>query len=319
MATVMNDEQLEFDLGADEKATNVTFGEEAGEENKSNTDTAVVEQPAAQDNQSQRQELDSVNDAVQKRISKLTARMREAERREQAALEYAKGLQNQAQALQQKLVHTDYSRLNEAKARLDTQQAALRQIIKKAREENDIDTETEAQERLAALVQEQRQVATWLQDQPQNYQQQVQQQYQQPQNYQQPAQQAPQPAPRAPDPRAEEWAAANPWFGQNRMMTYAAWGIHQQLIEEEGIDPSSDEYYTELDQRLRSEFPKQFAGEQSSNQSSRQQRSAPAVAPATRSSGVNTVRRTVRLSPSQVAIAKKLGVPLEEYAKYVKE
>jgi len=319
MATVMNDEQLEFDLGADEKATNVTFGEES-EDGKANEAPAVVEQPAPQDNnQSQRQELDAVNDTVQKRIAKLTARMREAERREQAALEYAKGLQNQAQALQQKLVHTDYSRLNEAKARLETQQAALRQIIKKAREENDIDTETEAQERLAALVQEQRQVATWLQDQPQNYQQQVQQQYQQPQNYQQPVQQAPQPAPRAPDPRAEEWAAANPWFGQNRMMTYAAWGIHQQLIEEEGIDPSSDEYYTELDQRLRNEFPKHFAGEQSSTQSTRQQRSAPAVAPATRSSGVNTVRRTVRLSPSQVAIAKKLGVPLEEYAKYVKE
>ena len=313
MATVMTDEQLEFDLGADEKATNVTFGEES-EEGKSNEAPAVVEQPAPQDNnQSQRQELDAVNDTVQKRIAKLTARMREAERREQAALEYAKGLQNQAQALQQKLVHTDYSRLNEAKARLDTQQAALRQIIKKAREENDIDTETEAQERLAALVQEQRQVAGWLQEQPQNFQQQVQQQYQQP------VQQAPQPAPRAPDPRAEEWAAANPWFGQNRMMTYAAWGIHQQLIEEEGIDPSSDEYYTELDQRLRNEFPKHFAGEQSSTQSSRQQRSAPAVAPATRSSGVNTVRRTVRLSPSQVAIAKKLGVPLEEYAKYVKE
>jgi hypothetical protein len=312
----MNDEQLEFDLGADEKATNVTFGEEAGDENKSNTETAVVEQPEARDNSAQKQELDAVADNVQKRIAKLTARMREAERREQAALEYAKGLQNQAQVLQQKLVHTDYSRLNEAKARLDTQQAALRQIIKKAREENDIDTETEAQERLAALVQEQRQVATWLQDQPQNYQQQVQQQYQQPT---QQVQQAPQPAPRAPDPRAEEWASKNPWFGQNRMMTYAAWGIHQQLIEEEGIDPNSDEYYTELDERLRNEFPKQFAGEQAPTQSSRQQRSAPAVAPATRSSGVNSVRRTVRLSPSQVAIAKKLGVPLEEYAKYVKE
>ena len=316
MATVMNDEQLEFDLGADEKATNVTFGEEA-EEGKSNAAPAVEEQRASQDNnQSQKQELDAVNDTVQKRIAKLTARMREAERREQAALEYAKGLQNQAQTLQQKLVHTDYSRLNEAKARLDTQQAALRQIIKKAREEGDIDTETEAQERLVALVQEQRQVASWLQDpaaNPQNYQQQVQQQYQQP------VQQVQQPAPRAPDPRAEDWAARNTWIGQNRMMTYAAWGIHQQLIEEEGIDPNSDEYYTELDQRLRSEFPKQFAGEQSSTQSSRQQRSAPAVAPATRSSGVNTVRRTVRLSPSQVAIAKKLGVPLEEYAKYVKE
>lgn len=317
MATVMNDEQLEFDLGEDEKATNVTV-EPVSQE------PPETPEPAPQSaQQSHRDELDAVNDNVQKRIAKLTARMREAERREQAALEYAKGLQTQAQQLQQKLVHTDYSRLNEAKARLDTQQTALRQIIKKAREEGDIDTETEAQERLAALVQEQRQVASWLQEQqPENYQQQVQQQYAQPQaqtQYAQPQQAVQQPA-KKPDPRAEEWASNNEWFGQDRVMTYAAWGIHQQLIEEEGVDPSSDEYYTELDRRIRDQFPKRFADEsRSSNQTIRQQRSAPAVAPATRSSGVNSVRRTVRLSPSQVAIAKKLGVPLEEYAKYVKE
>jgi hypothetical protein len=96
-------------------------------------------------------------------------------------------------------------------------------------------------------------------------------------------------------------------------MTYAAWGIHQTLVEQEGVDPNSDEYYTELDRRVRSTFPDKF------KEQSRQQRSAPAVAPATRSSGINSARRTVRLSPSQVAMAKKLGVPLEEYAKYVKE
>lgn len=318
MATVTNDDQLEFDLGSDEKATNVTVDPPEGE----STESQAAPESAAQENQQQtqhRDELDAVNDNVQKRIAKLTARMREAERREQAALEYAKGLQSQTQTLQQKLAHTDYTRLNETKARLDTQQAALRQIIIKAREENDMNTELEAQERLAALVQEQRQVATWLQDQPQNYQQPA----QAPQNYQQQVQQQVQQpaAPKsAPDPRAEEWASRNPWFGQNRTLTYGAWGIHQTLIEEEGIDPTSDEYYTELDRRLREEFPKHFAGEQqASNQPSRQQRSAPAVAPAARSSGVNSVRRTVRLSPSQVAIAKKLGVPLEEYAKYVKE
>jgi GH15 family glucan-1,4-alpha-glucosidase len=99
------------------------------------------------------------------------------------------------------------------------------------------------------------------------------------------------------------------------MMTYAAWGIHQTMIEQEGVDPNSDEYYTELDKRLREELPKRFVGESNT----RQQRIAPAVAPATRSSGVNGARRTVRLSPSQVAIAKKLNVPLEEYAKYVKD
>jgi hypothetical protein len=246
---------------------------------------------------------------VQKRIAKLTAKMREAERREQAALEYAKGLQNQAQTLQQRLVQTDYSRLNEAKSRLESQQLQLRQIIKKAREEGDIDTETEAQERLTQLSMEQRQVSGWLQQQEEAVRNPA------PVQQYQPA--APKPA--APDTRAEEWAERNSWFGQDRVLTYAAWGIHQELIEKEGVDPQSDEYYTELDRRLRDEFPKKFAGEQSPNQPSRQQRSAPAVAPAARSSGINSARRTVRLSPSQVAIAKKLGVPLEEYAKYVKE
>jgi len=308
MATLMNDDQLEFDLGADEKATDVSVQNEIDDKEGQQPQVETQEQPE----QASRSELESVNDAVQKRISKLTARMREAERREQAALEYAKGLQNQTQTLQQKLVQTDFSRLNEAKARLDFQQTSLRQIIKKAREENDIDTETEAQERLSALVHEQRQVAGWLQDQPQNNQQQVQQQYAPEPQYQQ-QQQAPQPQQPRPSPKAEDWAAKNAWYGQNRMLTYGAWGIHQTLIEEEGIEPDSDEYYTQLDQRLRDEFPKHFADQP------RQQRPAPAVAPATRSSGINSARRTVRLSPSQVAIAKKLGVPLEEYAKYVKE
>ena len=317
MATnLMNDDQLEFDLGADEKATDVSVQNDPVDEK----DEQNVAPAAQSDSQSEhRSELETVNDAVQRRISKLTARMREAERREQAAVEYAKGLQNQTQTLQQKLVQTDYSRLTEAKARLDSQQTALRQIITKAREENDVSTEIEAQERLSTLLHEQRQVAGWLQDQPQNNQQQVQQQYapqQQPaqQQYQQPA-----PQQARPSPKAEDWATKNTWYGQNRMLTYGAWGIHQTLIEEEGVEPDSEEYYTELDRRLRDEFPKHFAGEQSSNQSSRQQRSAPAVAPASRSSGINSARRTVRLSPSQVAIAKKLGVPLEEYAKYVKE
>jgi hypothetical protein len=301
----MNDSQLEFDLGADEKATDVTFDRPDGDESPAAPEPEAnifqkPEQEAAPKN-----ELDEVSEGVQKRISKLTARMREAERREQAALEYAKGLQNQTQSLQQKLVQTDYSRLNEAKTRLETQQTQLRQIIAKAREENDINTELEAQERLSALGGEQRQVAGWLQTQQEAVQQ---------QSYQQ-AQPAPAPVqPRpAPNPQAEDWAERNSWFGQDRVMTYAAWGIHQTLVEQEGVDPNSDEYYTELDRRVRSTFPDKF------KEQSRQQRSAPAVAPAARSSGINSARRTVRLSPSQVAIAKKLGVPLEEYAKYVKE
>jgi hypothetical protein len=304
MTQVMNDSQLEFDLGEGEKATDVSFDRPEGDESPAapEPEAKIFQKPEQES--APKNELDEISEGVQKRISKLTARMREAERREQAALEYAKGLQNQTQNLQQKLVQTDYSRLNEAKTRLETQQVQLRQIIAKAREENDVSTELEAQERLSALSGEQRQVASWLQTQQEVVQQQS---YQQAQPAQAPVQQRPQP-----NPRAEDWAEQNSWFGQDRVMTYAAWGIHQTLVEQEGVDPNSEEYYTELDRRVRSTFPDKFS-------QSRQQRSAPAVAPAARSSGINSARRTVRLSPSQVAIAKKLGVPLEEYAKYVKE
>lgn len=308
MTQVLNDSQLEFDLGDGEKATDVSFDRPEGDESPAAPEPeAKIFQKPEQDEPPAKNELDEISEGVQKRISKLTARMREAERREQAALEYAKGLQNQAQTLQQKLVQTDYSRLNEAKTRLETQQTQLRQIIAKAREENDINTELEAQERLSALVGEQRQVAGWLQSQ----QEEVERHRNAPPVQQAPVQQQPQRP--APSPRAEEWAEQNSWFGQDRVMTYAAWGIHQTLVEQEGVDPNSDEYYTELDRRVRQTFPDKFKDQ------SRQQRSAPAVAPAARSSGINSARRTVRLSPSQVAIAKKLGVPLEEYAKYVKE
>jgi hypothetical protein len=304
------EDQLEFNLGDEETETDVSI--EQSEDGSKTTAQVVKNEPEMDVEQegapsSHREELESVSEGVQKRISKLTARMREAERREQAAVDYAKGLQNQANTLQQKLVNTDYSRLNETKSRLETQQQTLKEIIKRAREEGDIDTETEAHQRLTDMVMEQRQVAGYLQQQSQEIER-----YKQQPAPQQQVQQAPQKP--APSPRAERWAENNPWFGQDRVLTYAAWGMHQTLVEQEGVDPNTEEYYTQLDQRLRDEFPKRFAPQQT-----RQQRSVPAVAPASRSSGVNSARRTVRLSPSQVAIAKKLGVPLEEYAKYVKE
>jgi chromosome segregation ATPase len=290
----MNDNQLEFDLGEGEVATDISV-EEPVEEGS----------PAPAGNQEHRDELDTVSEGVQKRISKLTARMREAERQKDAAISFAQGLQSEKYTLQQKLVNTDYSRLNEAKGRLDTQQATLKAIIRKAREEGDIDTETEAQQRLTDLTMESRQVTGWLQTQ----QQQV-ETFNQPMPRQQIAQVQQRPTP---SPRAEEWASQNTWYGQDRVATYAAWGIHQTLVEQEGVEPDSDEYYNELNRRLREELPSRFGSQP------RQQRSAPAVAPASRSSGINSARRTVRLSPSQIAIAKKLNVPLEEYAKYVKD
>ena len=309
MSVDKDNSELEYEVGEGETETAIEVGSDDNGEAEHNQEE---QQPAQQS--AHADELDNVSDAVQKRISKLTARMREAERREQAALEYAKGVQTQHQTLQQRLMQSDYQRLNEAKSRIDTQMVALRQVIKKAREEGDFDTESEAQERLTSLSMEGRQVAGMLQTSSQDHARQQQQPQQTQQQYQQPAQpQRPQPS-----ERAQEWASKNEWFGKDRVMTYVAWGIHQSLIEQEGIDPESDEYYTELDRRLRNEIPHKF---QQSAPQNRQQRSAHAVAPASRASaGVNTsARRQVRLKPSQVAIAKKLGVPIEEYAKYVKE
>ena len=312
MANVTPDSQLEFELGEGEVETSIEVPEQETEDSGSGSTIEASAPASAARSEPEKNELDQVSENVQKRIAKLTAKMREAERREQAAIEYARNVQAKSQQLEQQLVTTDQSRVYEAKSRVETQQMQLKAIIRRAREEGDIDTETEAQERLMQLSMEQRQLQQWEEARPEPQAAPAQQQAPvQQQQYQQPARQQP-----APSPRAEEWAERNEWFGKDRTMTYAAWGIHQTLIEEEGIDPDSDEYYTELDNRLRNEFPNKFRAALTNN---RQRSNVPAVAPASRSSGVNSARRTVKLSPSQVAIAKKLGVPLEEYAKYVEE
>jgi hypothetical protein len=297
---MMNDQDaLEYEVGEGEKAATVTVEEPEQEE------SSVVHEHEEQTEHGS--ELDRVSEQVQKRIDKLTARMREAQRREQAALEYAKGLQEQTNRLQVSLATVDDVRVNESSSRINSQLLTLKQIIKKAREEGDVDTETDAQERMASLLYEQQQLAGYAAQK--QYVQPAQQYVQQP--VQQPVQQV-----KKPSVKAEMWAEKNPWFGDDRVMTYAAWGIHQKLVEEEGFDPESDEYYDELDSRIRGEFPARF-----NSQQNRKPRNVQSVAPATRSSGVTqgSARRTVKLSPSQVAIARKLGVPLEEYAKYVKE
>lgn len=301
----MTQEQLEFNVGEDEAPATVNVNEDGKAEVVPETSRAAAPE----------KELDQYSDNVKKRIDKLTARLRETQRREQAALEYAKAAQSRAQELEQQYIRTDEGRLTEAKGRVETQVVALKQIIRKAREEGDVDTETEAQQRLTALTLEQNQIdqasgqrAMWLQQQQAAQQAAAMQ-----------AAQVAQQQPRQIDPRVEQWAEKNKWYGKDNVMTHAAWGIHRQLIQVEGFDPSSDEYYDELDKRIRDAFPQKFADEGSGAQG-RATRTVQTVAPASRSSGINTAaRRTVRLTPSQVAIAKKLGVPLEEYAKYVKE
>jgi phage I-like protein len=213
-------------------------------------------------------------------------------------------MQAKLQQLEQKVVRKDEERLYEASGRVETQVVALKQIIQKAREEGDISTEIEANTRLTSLIHEQRQIAE-ANEQRKAYQEQLAYQQQQPQ----PVVQQARPVV---DEKAANWVDNNPWYGRDTVLTSAAWGIHRQLIEVEGFDGRTDEYYDELDRRLKSTFPNRFGKDRAT-------RTVQTVAPATRSTGVNNARRVVKLTASQVAIAKKLGVPIEEYAKYVKE
>jgi hypothetical protein len=309
----MSGEQLEFNVGDGEQPTTLQIPVEENE-SAAPASASTAAQDAAQDaapRQDKGGELDDYTENVRRRINKLTARLRETERQKEAALDFARQVQAQNSDLQQRYMRSDGDRLAEARSRIDTQAMALKQIIRKARDEGDLDTETEAQQRLAALAVEDSNLRAALAQRENAQAQPPAQPVQQPQ-YQAPQQPAPV------DPRVEAWAERNKWYGRDTVMTHAAWGIHRQLVQAEGFDPSSDEYYDQLDKRIREAFPAKFEDASGSTQS--RNRHVQTVAPATRSSGINaTARRTVRLSPSQVAIAKKLGVPLEEYAKYVKE
>jgi hypothetical protein len=303
-------QELEYNVGEDETPTTVEL-------NQDGSDAVVQDQEqspevSVEGGQQDAGELEEYSGKVKKRIDKLTARLRETERREAEAINFAKSAQQRAKQLEEQFQRTDAERLGHAKSRMETETMTLKQIIRKAREEGDIDTETEAQERLTSLLYDQRRLSeatAQRQAQIQHYQQQQEVLRQQP---------APPPRRPEPDPQAEEWAERNQWFGRDVAMTHAAQGIHIQLVKNEKFDPNSNAYYDELDRRIQESFPHKFSDSASRN--SRANRPVQTVAPATRSSGVNnSARRTVRLTPSQVAIAKKLNVPLEEYAKYVKD
>ena len=307
-------EPLEYDVGADEQEATVELSEDGKATVATEPQPGVEVQEAGQ--APKESELDEYSDRVKKRIDKLTARLRETQRREEAAVAYARSVQQRAQQLEERYKHSDAERVNATRTNLETQVVTLKQIIRKAREEGDIDTETEAQERLTNALYEQRRLAEMRAAQPAQQMETQQQQYAQPQpqQYAQPQQQRPRP-----DPKAEDWADRNPWFGKDVAMTHAAQGIHIHLVKDEQFDPTSDEYYDELDRRMRENFPHKFVESNASAPAARASRPVQTVAPASRSTGVNNARRTIKLTPSQVAIAKRLGVPLEEYAKYVKE
>ena len=247
---------------------------------------------------------------VKKRIDRLTKKAREAERQQEAAIEYARKIQAENQQLKSRVDSLDKGYVAEYEDRVNTQTEALQRDMETAIATSDTAAQVELNKKMAQLaIEEERVKAAKLQQaQSAAYVQAQQQQAQQQAQQGGPAQ-----APVRPDPKAEEWASKNEWFGEDEAMTFAAFGIHKKLVEEESFDTNTPEYYDEVDKRMREAFPHKFNGEDFSS-ASETRRPQQAVASATRSSGSG--RKTVRLSPSEVAIAGKLGVPLDEYAKY---
>ena len=269
----------------------------------------VEEAPEEKQEVSEQDELDSYSKGVQTRIKKLTEKYRQEERDKSEAVRLSQQLMEENEKLKSRVKALDTGYLSEYGTRLQSQTDAAKRMMKEAYEAGDSDRVVEAQQLMSNIAAEQQRYNTAKAQAEQQAKVQVQQQ-EQPQQQQQPAQQQrPQP-----DPRAVAWKDKNEWFGADKIMTAAAFALHSQLTDEEGFDPNSDEYYSEVDKRLRQEFPHKFSETKKSGGGSQ-------VASAGNSASRSTKqgRRSVKLSHSQVAIAKKLGVPLEEYAKYVKD
>ena len=304
------DDQLEFNLGEGEQGAEVEIAEDGTAEVKevvSDENLSKTEEDAPKKGVPERgtQEHEEYSAKVKKRIEKMTAKLREAERREQAALEYARQVQANLQQAQARVQTLDQGYLTETKGRIESQISIAEANLQDAVERGDGKAVVEAQKFLSQLMIQQDQLNRAAASRPQVPVQQYQQPVYQP---------APQPvAPRPPDEKAEQWAEENEWFGKDEVMTNGTFAIHYQL-EREGFDLSSDEYYDELNRRIRKEFPHKFRKPQVNTNVD-----APGVAPATRGLPMSqTGRRTIKLTPSEVAIANRIGVPLEEYAKYVR-
>jgi len=251
-----------------------------------------------------KEELEKYSEGVQKRISKLTRKMREAERQKEEAVVYAQSVKRDKEDLESKFSRLDKSYVSEFESRVKTNMKAAKQALKTAIESQDVDGQVTAQEQIATLTMDAARLNALkiaetsrpkekdVKITPQQYRPQV-----------------------TPDPKAEDWAVKNTWFGNDSAMTYTAFDIHKKLVDEEGFDPKSNDYYNEVDKRIRLEFPHKFGKMEGT--STEREKPSQNVASAKRSA-LTGRRQTVKLTPSQVAIAKRLGVPLEDYAKQLK-
>ena len=270
-----------------------------------------IEEPVKQETEEKKQDenLEDYSKGVQSRIAKLTRKMREAERREAAATEYARAVEEKRLALEKRFERTDADYVKKFESSINTGLEAAQKELAAAIESGDAQAQVEANKRIATLAFENAKL-----EQAKAGREEKTIQAEKPVNLNQGGQ-IEKPAmddPINPDPKAEAWASKNSWFGTDRAMTYTAFEIHKDLVNNEGYDPNSDEYYAEVDKRIKVDFQHKFGNTETKQPTSPVQ----TVASATRS--VKPGRKTVRLTSSQVAIAKKLGVPLEEYAKQLK-
>ena len=248
------------------------------------------------------EELEQYSDSVQKRIAKLTKKWREAERQKDEALSYAERTIKEKKQTEAKLEKIEPNFLSVSEESITSGVEAAKAKLAAAREANDLTAEAEAMQLISELgvkkarLEEAKLARENLEKQPAKPEVNL----------------TRQPAAQPPDPKAEAWSERNSWFGQDTAMTYTAFDLHKKLTEQEGFDPSSDEYYSEIDKRIRLEFPHKFANNSDSGENTRP---APVQTVASAKRSTKSGRKTVRLTPSQVTIAKKLGVPLEEYAK----
>jgi len=286
-----------------ERETKLEDGGSANDSSEKPVEQSAVQEGDKQEDNSK--QIEEYSEGVKKRIAKLTKRMREAERQKEEALRYADSIKQERDKFKTTADSLDKNYVAEMEGRITSSIAAAQEKLRAARQAEDPKAETEALAAISQLGYEQGKLAE-LKTQHQMQETAAKEKpVEQPSLYQQPRQQAQTP----PDPMAEEWASNNEWFGKDSAMTYTAFDLHRKLTEEEGIDPRSEEYYTEIDKRIRLEFPHKFDKPMDKPVSKPTQ----TVASATRSP--KTSRKSVRLTSSQVAIAKKLGVPLEEYAK----
>ena len=301
----MQDEEMKIDVGeTDEQEQEIDLDAAPQEEQpEEKPEVEVTDKPAepvkAEEATEQTSEMENYSKGVKARIASLTKKMREAERQREEAITFAKGQQAEVERMKKKYSSLDETYTNEFEKRVTTNVEAAKAKLAQAIATGNIDDQVAAQTEIATLAMEANRLGKLKELQEEK-------------TVEQPAQPkvAPPPVVPPPDPKADAWAQKNTWFGVDNAMTYTAFDIHKKLVEEEGFDPASDEYYAEVDKRIRLEFPHKFDTNSESTAEQPVQNVASAKRPATKGR-----RKTVKLTPSQVAISKRLGVPLEEYAK----